>query len=190
MINMRNHSTKVTIRCSYIGPKNKIELVSIALMPNSHSHSTGDIYGAICIPKGPAAQLAVALHRAGLSSDSMPYRFLSFFKIFNMFWQDKYLKQNGKRKHELKEGLTKLLSEEGVREWMEKYYQTDKSPVELVDYLHGSGRCAIAHAYGKKIVDPDVFSETWRLSADLELVRYLAVKLIKERFNIVQYLFA
>ncbi len=53
------------------------------------------------------AKLAIALHREARSLDSIPFQFLSYFKILNIFWNDK--KKNGR--NELVEGLrTSLLN--------------------------------------------------------------------------------
>ena len=57
------------------------------------------------VPENPKIKLALALYREGLSVNSIPFSFLSYFKIFNMFWKDKY--KEGK--NELIEGIRSML---------------------------------------------------------------------------------
>ncbi|GLS51444.1 hypothetical protein GCM10007885_43010 [Methylobacterium gnaphalii] len=52
-------------------------------------------------------------------------------------------------------------------------------------HLYESGRCAIAHATGKPIVNPDDPRDAERLFLELPLVREMAVRAIEDRFGIL-----
>lgn len=41
------------------------------------------------------AKLAISLYREGKSLNSIPFQFLSYFKILNIFWNDKFNKKIG-----------------------------------------------------------------------------------------------
>src|SRR3990172_6307006 len=66
------------------------------------------------IEKNTKAQLSLALYREGLTINSIPFAFLSYFKILNIFWKDKYT--NGV--NELIEGIRGILPciKEGLAE--------------------------------------------------------------------------
>src|SRR2546422_4958129 len=58
------------------------------------------------IPHDPKAQLALALYREALTVNSIPFSFLSYFKILNMFWNDR---KNREGQNEIVEGLRTTL---------------------------------------------------------------------------------
>lgn len=128
------------------------------------------------------AKLAAALYREGRSLNSVPFQFLSYFKILNIFWNDK--KQNGKNL--LVEGLRNALpdlTEESCIKRIKEIQQKEGNPAE---YLYKSGRCAVAHAHSDPIVDPDDVTDLRRLSEDLWLMQNLAAYLIEREFGIEQ----
>ncbi len=57
----------------------------------------------------PKVALALALYREGRSIDSTPFEFLSYFKILNIFWKDKFELTNGARINPLIEGIKTTL---------------------------------------------------------------------------------
>jgi hypothetical protein len=67
-----------------------------------YGYSPNDVFpNELCEITDKKAKLAIALYREARSLDSGPFQFLSYFKILNIFWNDK--KKNGK--NELVEGL-------------------------------------------------------------------------------------
>lgn len=128
------------------------------------------------------AKLAVALFREGRSLDNVPFKFLSYFKILNIFWQDKRI--NGT--HELSVGLRESLPYLTDKECIKRIKDIESKHGDPADYLYKSGRCAIAHAFADPIVDPDDVSDLRRLSKDLWLMRKLAAYLIEKNYGIKQ----
>lgn len=129
------------------------------------------------------AKLAVALFREGRSLDNIPFKFLSYFKILNIFWKDGYIK---KGTHELLAGLRESLPYLTDKECIERIKDIENKHGDPADYLYKSGRCAIAHAFADPIVDPDDVLDLQRLSEDLWLMRKLAAYLIEKNFGIKQ----
>jgi hypothetical protein len=128
------------------------------------------------------AKLAIALYREARSLDSVPFQFLSFFKILNIFWKDKYV--NGV--NQLIDNLRKTLPLITHQDCQDRIVEIQKAEGDPAEYLYKSGRCAIAHAFAKPIVDPDDVSDLHRLSEDLWLMRNLTSFLIEREFKIQQ----
>lgn len=128
------------------------------------------------------AILAVALNREARSLDNVPFQFLSYFKILNIFWRDKYI--NGM--NELVVGLRKSLSYLTEKECINRIKEIEQKNGDPADYLYKSGRCAVAHAFADPIIDPDDVSDLHRLSEDLWLMRSLTAYLIEKNFGIRQ----
>jgi hypothetical protein len=124
----------------------------------------------------------LALYRKARSLDSVPFQFLSYFKILNILWNDKI--KNGR--NELVDGLRASLPNLSNKECIERLKEIDAEYGDPADYLYKSGRCAVAHAFTDPIVDPDDVSEVRRLSEDLWLMRNLTAYLIEKNFGIEQ----
>ncbi|WBY02411.1 hypothetical protein PE066_02430 [Ramlibacter tataouinensis] len=126
----------------------------------------------------PKQRLALALYREAVSLNSLPYQFLGFFKIINILH-----KSGAAQMTWIRETLPKL-RERGIEErlgWLEK------NEADPARYLYESGRCAVAHAFGDPLVDPDDLTDLRRLSADLNVVRALAEYLIKHELQVPDY---
>lgn len=128
------------------------------------------------------AKLAISLYREARSLDSVPFRFLSFFKILNVFWKDKYVNKS----NELIDNLRKTLPLLSDKESQERLAEIQKKEGDPAEYLYKSGRCAVAHAFSEPIVDPDDVTDLHRLSKDLWLMRKLTAFLIEREFGIHQ----
>lgn len=129
------------------------------------------------------AKLAIALYREARSLDSVPFQFLSFFKILNIFWNDK---KDKKGVNELIEQLKAVLPLIADKKCQERIQEIQKENGDPAKYLYTSGRCAVAHAFADPIVDPDDVSDLHRLSKDLWLMRNIAAYLIKREYEIQQ----
>ena len=128
------------------------------------------------------AKLAVALYREGRGLDSIPFRFLSYFKILNIFWKDKY--KNGK--NPLVEGLRASLPHLIDKNCIKRIKEIQQNEGNPAEYLYESGRCAVAHAHSDPIVDPDDVTDLRRLSEDLWLMQNLTAFLIEREYGIKQ----
>lgn len=126
------------------------------------------------------ALLALALYREGKTIRSVPFEFLSYFKILNIFWKDKYIKG----KNEIIEGIRKALPSVKDDLAQERLKELSKSEKDVPKYLYESGRCAIAHAYSDPIVDPDDVSELHRLSQDMWIIKAIAEHLITDKLHV------
>lgn len=127
------------------------------------------------IEKEPKARLAFALYREAITINSIPFSFLSYFKILNIFWKDRY--QEGK--NEMIEGIRKALPHIEDDLARERINELEKREEDVPEYLYKSGRCAVAHAYSKPIVDPDDTKDLQRLSQDIWIIKAIAEFLIK-----------
>jgi len=137
----------------------------------------------------PKVVLALALYREGRSIDNIPFEFLSYFKILNIFWKDKFESVNGVRLNPLIEGIKQIIpkiEDEGAIKRISELTANGEEPAQ---YLYQSGRCAIAHAHSSPIVDPDDLSDLRRLSEDMYIVRSIAEYLIEEELGVRRTLF-
>jgi hypothetical protein len=110
--------------------------------------------------------LPLALYREGLSSGSIYYSFLSFYKVVQLAFQE----DGDKIQAWVKENVRLLGSE--LNEWLAlEGMEEDQIPV----YLWKSCRCAIAHVKkNKAVVDPDDPADWLRISLGVPVVRGLA----------------
>lgn len=134
-----------------------------------------DFTETIC-PEEQGPRIALGLMREGRSLNHPGYAFLSFWRVLEL--------------------AMPVASER--TEWMQAVLPTLKGHdvpgalegiralgVEDVGrHLFSSGRCAIAHASGDPIVNPDDPRDARRLSSELPLVRELAVRAIEDCFGI------
>jgi hypothetical protein len=122
----------------------------------------------------PKTRLALALYREGRTINSIPFEFLSYFKILNIFWNDKTIT----------EGLRNILSKISNTEARKRIDELRKEHNDVAAYLYKSGRCAIAHAYSTPIVDPDDIADLHRLSKDLIIIKSVAEYLIENELHV------
>jgi hypothetical protein len=124
------------------------------------------------------ARLALALFREGRTVNSVPIAFLSYFKILNIFWNDKFVKVAGKRQNPIVEGIREALPKIKDRQALQRLKALADTSTDVPKYLYESGRSAIAHAHADPIVDPDDLSHLRRLSEDIWVIKAIAEHLI------------
>ncbi len=126
-------------------------------------------------PSDSKARLAVALYREAISVHSTPYEFLGYFKIINVRYNgpDQIISWIN--------NAIPLLTDKRVKD---RISELAASKANLGEYLYGSGRCAVAHAFSGVVVDPDNPDDVLRLSADMPVARTLAEHLIETEFGI------
>ncbi|MCK4233592.1 hypothetical protein KAU34_02250 [candidate division WOR-3 bacterium] len=109
-------------------------------------------------------KLGLGFFKEGISSKSNFYKFLSFFKIINI----KYA--NGP---EQKKWINKNII--GLTRSRDKLNQLRKDGVtDFGEYLYHSGRCAIAHANIKPIIDVDAYDHNYRINVSAPIMQELA----------------
>jgi hypothetical protein len=126
----------------------------------------------------PKQRLALALYREALSVNSIPYRFLGFFKIINILYRT-----GAEQKAWIAATLPKLAA--GFVQERLAALATVHS--DVAQYLYESGRCAVAHAFSMPLVDPDDLTHLHRLSEDIDVARALAEHFIEHELNVPDY---
>jgi hypothetical protein len=114
---------------------------------------------------------AYAFYREGLSSSSVYYSFLNFYKVIQLAFDEK----GEDIINWIKNSLNKISSHKDA---LERILEIKNKEEDIANYLFESGRCAIAHAAIKKgkgpVVDPDNPQDHQRLNKDLAIVKGLA----------------
>lgn len=130
------------------------------------------------IPKAKSfeADLALGLFREGMNVNSAPFAFLSYFKILNIVNkhgppQKAWINKNIHKVHgySAKNRLDKLI----------------QSKEDVGAYLYHQGRCAVAHAHGTPLVNPDNYGDKKRLGEDLALIKEISALYIEKEFNVL-----
>ena len=134
------------------------------------------------IEENPKALLALALFREAKTINSIPYEFLGYFKIINIFWRDKYINN----KNEIVEGLKSKIPMLTTSSSKSRLIEIEAEHEDVAEYLYKSGRCAIAHANVEPIIDPDDISDLHRLSRDMPVIKDIAELLMEHELNIAR----
>lgn len=124
--------------------------------------------------KDEKAKLALALMREARSLTHIAYSFLTYWRVLEV--------AIGKNKIQswIEEAKTRLLNQEAKKVIKNLQRSTDA----IGKHLYESGRCAIAHALEKPIIDPDKPEHSWRLSQEIPLVEALAVLAIEKNLGV------
>jgi len=127
------------------------------------------------VAEGERAKLCLGIYREALNLNSEPYQFLGFFKILNVVYR-KGLDQA--------KWINSTLA--AIKDYpaITRVREIRRSHADVGKYLYKSGRCAVAHAFGDPIVNPDDPEDTRRLRADLPVIQALAEILIGQEFDI------
>lgn len=136
------------------------------------------------LEENPKTRLALALYREARTINSVPLAFLSYFKILNIFWKDKFRTINGVRSNEIVEEMRLILPSLNESLAKERLENLQKAKVSVANYLYESCRCAVAHANTSPVADPDDMHDIRRLSADIWIVKAIAEELITKNFGI------
>ncbi len=126
-------------------------------------------------PDNEKARLALAFFREAQGLGHAAYKFLSYYKIINL----KY-RTGEKQKAWFGRTIPGLADTEADK----RVQELIAAGQDVADYLHGSCRCAVAHAGVKAIVDPESVEDERRLRADLPLIKKLAELMIEEEFHV------
>lgn len=116
-------------------------------------------------PSSPKAALAIALFREGMTLNSEPLAFLSFFKILNVVFPSGAAQ---------KAWINSNLSVIRYGRAMERLSELQIEHQDVGEYLYVQGRCAVAHAYSSPVADPDNYFDRRRLREDLPLIEAIA----------------
>lgn len=122
------------------------------------------------------ADLALGLFREGMSVNSTPFAFLSYFKVLNIY-------------HGGGTGQKKWINDNLHRIWyrpaLDRLEEIQKTEVNVGRYLYEEGRCAVAHAHGTPLVNPDNYSDRRRMESDLKLMKEIAALFIETELGVL-----
>ena len=122
------------------------------------------------------ADLALALFREGMSVNSAPFAFLSYFKVLNIAYSS-----GPKQKDWINNNLAHIWHQPAI----DRLEELRKSESDLGAYLYHQGRCAVAHANGTPLVNPDNYGDKRRLELDLPLMKEVAATFIEKEFGVL-----
>jgi hypothetical protein len=134
-----------------------------------------DFTDLIC-PQEDDPRVALALMREARGLNHYGYAFLSYWRILELAFP-----KAGARVAWMQAALP-TLSGQGVQDALASI--AAEGVTDVCRHLFGSGRCAIAHATGQPIINPDDPRDAARLLRELPLVREMATRAIEERFGI------
>jgi hypothetical protein len=117
-------------------------------------------------------RLALALFREGLSSGSVYYSFLSYWKVIQLAFGEQ-----GQRINRWVEQSILRISLVRSQEWLDQHGLT---PATAGEHLWETGRNAIAHVSREPRVNPDEPRDRRRMAEDLEIARGLAELAIRQ----------
>lgn len=121
------------------------------------------------------AELGLALYREGLSVNSVPFRFLSLFKVLNIL----YASGVGQEKW-INDSLDAIWYQPAV----DRLREIRVLHHDVGRYMYVQGRCAVAHASSNPLVNPDIYSDRRRLESDLPLMKELAALFIENELGV------
>lgn len=127
-------------------------------------------------------QIALGLYREAISSNSIFYSFLSYFKIINL----RYSK--GKKQVKWIDKHLKEVKDFKASDYFSRIKRNEDESIG--DYLYSSGRCAIAHCSynkGEIIADADNYADNQRIRSEFKLVKELAEIFIKKELKILDF---
>ncbi|MGD7070517.1 methylamine utilization protein MauJ [Acetobacter sp. AAB5] len=135
-----------------------------------------DLTEIIC-PEDEEPRIALALMREARSLNHHGYAFLSFWRVLEVSYP------NPKARIAWMVATLPTLNGTDSKEAFNSISSNNAD--EICKHLFESGRCAIAHAAGKPIINPDDPRDERRLYRELPLVRQLAERAVEERFGIL-----
>lgn len=122
------------------------------------------------------ADLALGLYREGMSVNSSPFAFLSYFKVLNI-----YHGGGAGQKNWINGNLQHIRNKPAV----DHLTVLQKIEADIGKYLYEEGRCAVAHAHGDPLVNPDSYADRRRMQNDLWLMKELAELFIERELGVL-----
>lgn len=162
----------------FAGSNNRAAPGRLAAGAYGHSiHATVDPPHCIYVPaaSSPEADLALALYREAMSVNSEPFSFLSYFKILNI-------------RHASGAAQEKWINDNIQRVWyppaVDRLNALRRLHADIGHYMYVQGRCAVAHANGSPLVNPDIYNDKRRMRDDLPLMKELAAQFIQQELGV------
>lgn len=127
-------------------------------------------------PDEENTRLALAFMREGRGINHFGYAFLSFWRVLEVAFP------NTRARVDWMAQTLPNLEGSGVAKALASL--AEQGVVDVGRHLFESGRCAIAHANGQPIINPDDPRDARRLMNELPLVKELAIRAMNDRFGI------
>lgn len=122
------------------------------------------------------ADLALGLFREGMSVNSVPFSFLSYFKVLNIKYGSGASQKNWINSH-----IEYICAPQAL----DRLTDLKEEKLDIGKYLYEEGRCAVAHAHGQPLVNPDNYIDKSRMHKDLPLMKELATLFIEKELGIL-----
>lgn len=122
------------------------------------------------------ADLALGLFREGMSVNSTPFAFLSYFKVLNIHHGG-----GAGQKNWINDNLHRIW----YRPALDRLVEIQKTEADVGRYLYEEGRCAVAHAHGTPLVNPDSYADRRRMEGDLKLMKEIAALFIEVELGVL-----
>jgi len=122
------------------------------------------------------ADLALGLFREGMSVNSAPFAFLSYFKVFNIHHGG-----GAAQKAWINNNLHYISDQPAI----DRLAEIQRNERNVGRYLYEEGRCAVAHAHGTSLVNPDCYTDKRRIEEDLILIKELAALFIEKELGVL-----
>ena len=130
----------------------------------------------VLCPLEESARVALALVREARSLNHHGYAFLSYWRVLELAYPDTNARVAWMT------ATLPTLTGRGVAEALSEI--AAQGIADVGKHLFTSGRCAIAHATGQPVINPDDPRDALRLYRELPLVREMAIRAIEDRFGI------
>jgi len=121
------------------------------------------------------ADLALGLFREGMSINSTPFAFLSYFKVLNILHG-----RGPSQKQWIKDNLRYLRHQSALV----RLAELRETETDTAKYLYEEGRCAVAHAHDDPLVNPDSYADKRRMEGDLNLMKAIAATFIERELGV------
>lgn len=111
-----------------------------------------------------------------MSVNSRSFAFLSYFKVLNIL-------------HGGGTGQKNWINKNLHRIWyppaLDRLVEVQKTEADVGRYLYKEGRCAVAHAHGTPLVNPDSSADRRRMEGDLKLMKEIAALFVETELGVL-----
>lgn len=111
-----------------------------------------------------------------MSVNSTPFAFLSYFKILNIHHGG-----GAGQKAWINDNLHRI----GYRPALNRLAEVQQTEADIGRYLYKEGRCAVAHAHGTPLVNPDSYADRRRMEGDITLMKEIAALFIETELGVL-----
>ncbi len=120
--------------------------------------------------------MALGLFREGMSINSIPFAFLSYFKVLNIHHGG-----GAGQKAWINDNLHHI----SYQPALDRLSEVQSTEPDVGRYLYEEGCCAVAHAHGAPLVNPDSYADRRRMEGDLRLMKELVALFIEKELGVL-----